>query len=117
LDFHPQSLSKRNVRLVRLLARVPAGIERNDHTDVDGTAVFRHACAMGLEGIVSKRVAAPYRSWPFAGLDQGYDPDSPAMVRHREGRWLALPESGTVPLELGSISFPTVAGVPLNGRI
>jgi bifunctional non-homologous end joining protein LigD len=28
----------------------------------DGPAMFRHACAMGLEGIVSKRRDAPYRS-------------------------------------------------------
>jgi bifunctional non-homologous end joining protein LigD len=30
----------------------------------DGAAIFKHACAMGLEGIVSKRAAAPYRSGP-----------------------------------------------------
>jgi hypothetical protein len=27
-----------------------------------GDMVFRHACAMGLEGIVSKRLASRYRS-------------------------------------------------------
>jgi hypothetical protein len=27
-----------------------------------GAAMFRHACAMGLEGIVSKRVASRYKS-------------------------------------------------------
>jgi bifunctional non-homologous end joining protein LigD len=32
----------------------------NDHTD-DAT-IFRQACLMGLEGIVSKRLSAPYRS-------------------------------------------------------
>jgi ATP-dependent DNA ligase len=26
--------------------------------------VFRHACKMGLEGILSKRLALPYRSGP-----------------------------------------------------
>src|ERR1700734_3498633 len=59
-DFRSQPLSKRKAYLVRLLARVPAGIELNDHTDADGATVFRHACAMGLEGIVSKRLTAPY---------------------------------------------------------
>ena len=29
-----------------------------------GAIVFRHACKMGLEDIVSKRQTAPYRSWP-----------------------------------------------------
>jgi hypothetical protein len=32
-----------------------------------GAALFRRACAMGLEGIVSKRIDVPYRSGPFLG--------------------------------------------------
>jgi bifunctional non-homologous end joining protein LigD len=31
----------------------------------DGAALFRHACAMNLEGIVSKRIDTPYRSGPL----------------------------------------------------
>jgi hypothetical protein len=49
--------------------------------------VFRHACAMGLEGIVSKRLTAPYRSGPSGDWIKVKNPDSLAMVRHREGRW------------------------------
>ena len=47
--------------------------------------MFLHACKMGLEGIVSKRLTAlsgPSRDWLKIK-----NPDSPAMVRHREGRW------------------------------
>ena len=33
----------------------------------EGEALFRHACAMNLEGIVLKRVASPYRSGRFDG--------------------------------------------------
>ncbi len=33
-----------------------------DFLEADGTHVFEHACRMGLEGIVAKRVDAPYRS-------------------------------------------------------
>jgi len=36
--------------------------------------MFRHACALGLEGIVSKRRDAPYRSGRWCGLDQGEEP-------------------------------------------
>jgi ATP-dependent DNA ligase len=36
----------------------------NEHTHEDGATVFRHACKLGLEGIVSKRLTAPYRSGP-----------------------------------------------------
>jgi bifunctional non-homologous end joining protein LigD len=32
-----------------------------------GANLFRHACAMGLEGIVSKRIGTLYRSGPFSG--------------------------------------------------
>jgi ATP-dependent DNA ligase len=39
----------------RLLARVQVGITFNEHTDARGELVFRQACAMSLEGIVSKR--------------------------------------------------------------
>jgi bifunctional non-homologous end joining protein LigD len=41
----------------------------------------------GLEGIVSKRLAAPYRSGPSGDWIKVKNPDSPAMVRHRTGRW------------------------------
>jgi ATP dependent DNA ligase-like protein len=58
-DFRPLSLGERKAKLARLLAREPLGIAYNDHTDKDGAAVFQQACKMGLEGIVSKRLAAP----------------------------------------------------------
>jgi ATP-dependent DNA ligase len=48
---------KRKPRLARLLARVQVGIALNDHTDAKGELVFRQACVMGLEGIVSKRLS------------------------------------------------------------
>ena len=34
----------------------------NEHTDEDGGIVIRHACKLGLEGIVSKRLSKPYQS-------------------------------------------------------
>ena len=86
-DLRPLPLGQRKERLARLLARVPAGIAFNEHTDEDGAMVFLHACAMGLEGIVSKRLTAPYRSGPSRDWIKVKNPDSPAMVRHREGRW------------------------------
>ena len=36
--------------------------------------IFRHACAMGLEGIGAKRRDRPYRSGTIVGLDQGQEP-------------------------------------------
>jgi bifunctional non-homologous end joining protein LigD len=86
-DFRPLSLGERKKRLARLLLRATPGIMLNDHTDAAGELVFRQVCAMGLEGIVSKRVAAPYRSGPSGDWVKVKNPDSPAMVRHRAGRW------------------------------
>jgi bifunctional non-homologous end joining protein LigD len=86
-DLRPRPLSDRKARLARLLTRAPAGIVYNEHTEEDGTTVFRHACKLGFEGIVSKRLCAPYRSGPSRDWIKVKNPDSPAMMRHREGRW------------------------------
>jgi bifunctional non-homologous end joining protein LigD len=43
-------------------AKAVAGIRFNEHPESDGETVFRHACKLGLEGIVSKRKHSPYRS-------------------------------------------------------
>src|SRR5277367_2759469 len=61
-DFRPLSLGERKKVLAKLLRRPPAGVAPCDHTDLAGDVVFQQACKMGLEGIVSKRLSAPYRS-------------------------------------------------------
>ena len=86
-DLRPLPLGERKAWLARLLAGSTAGIVFNEHTDDDGAIVFKQACAMGLEGIVSKRLTAPYRSGPSRDWIKVKNPDSPAMIRHREGRW------------------------------
>jgi len=42
------------------LVRTPN--QRTTAAGATGEAMFRHACAMGLEGIVSKRLTSRYRS-------------------------------------------------------
>ena len=41
---------------------------------------------MGLEGIVSKRLSAPYRSRPSRDWLKIKNPDSPAIIGAREAR-------------------------------
>jgi bifunctional non-homologous end joining protein LigD len=54
---------ERKAELARLLETAARGpIKYSEHFAEEGAAVLRHACQMGLEGIVSKRVDAPYRS-------------------------------------------------------
>jgi ATP-dependent DNA ligase len=61
-DMRPMPLGERKRKLARLVDRRLTAIVLNEHTDEDGATVFRHACKLGLEGIVSKRLTAPYRS-------------------------------------------------------
>src|SRR5262245_32851072 len=63
-DLRHEPLERRKARLRKLLARASDEIRFNEHLEVDGAAVFEHACRLGLEGIVSKRWDFPYRSGP-----------------------------------------------------
>jgi ATP-dependent DNA ligase len=63
-DLRDVPLIERKRKLLRLLGKTMTSIRFVDHFPDDGEAVFRHACLMGLQGIVSKRIDAPYRSGP-----------------------------------------------------
>jgi bifunctional non-homologous end joining protein LigD len=83
-DLRAVPLGDRKKRLARLLGGRRLGIVLSDHTDDDGALLFVHACRMGLEGIVSKRLSAPYRSGRTRDWLKVKNPDSPAMVRARD---------------------------------
>jgi bifunctional non-homologous end joining protein LigD len=63
-DLTEEPLVERKAALERLLqVQGRAGsIRYTEHLDEDGRIIFRQACEMELEGIVSKRRDAPYRS-------------------------------------------------------
>src|SRR5437868_4001875 len=54
-DLRGAPLEQRKQALADLLHRERDGIALNAHYDCDGASVFKHACALGCEGIVSKR--------------------------------------------------------------
>ncbi len=58
-DLRNHKLVDRKNRLAKMLARSGAAIQFNEHLAHDGPAVFAHACRLGLEGIVSKRLDSP----------------------------------------------------------
>jgi bifunctional non-homologous end joining protein LigD len=64
-DLRGEPLVERKKRLQALLARVRAAdravLRYVEHFDAPGDAVLRSACRMSLEGIISKRLDAPYR--------------------------------------------------------
>jgi bifunctional non-homologous end joining protein LigD len=79
-DLRELPLGDRKRRLARLPGKRRIGIVLSQHTNEDGAAIFQQACKLGLEGIVSKRLSAPYRS----GRSRDWikkNPDSLAMVR------------------------------------
>jgi bifunctional non-homologous end joining protein LigD len=74
-------LSVRKARLKKLLAKAPSGIHYNEHIEDDGGLVYEHACKMGLEGIVAKRLDLPYRSGRSRCWIKIRNPKAPAMLR------------------------------------
>jgi ATP-dependent DNA ligase len=58
------NLPYRKKQLRRLVGKRRIGIVLSEHTDEDGALIFRQAYKLGLDGIVSKRLSAPYRSGP-----------------------------------------------------
>jgi bifunctional non-homologous end joining protein LigD len=63
-DLTKRPLLERKAMLAELLDSElhPDAIRYSEHFEEDGPAVWRGACEMGLEGIVSKRTDARYRS-------------------------------------------------------
>jgi bifunctional non-homologous end joining protein LigD len=59
-DLRPAPYLERKAALRALLTGAPAGLSYVDYLEGDGETIFAHACAIGIEGIVSKRKDAPY---------------------------------------------------------
>jgi bifunctional non-homologous end joining protein LigD len=61
-DLGVLPLTERKAELAALLADPPPGLRYSDHIEGAGEEFYRHACELALEGIISKRASAPYRS-------------------------------------------------------
>jgi bifunctional non-homologous end joining protein LigD len=62
-DLRGVELIGRRRMLQKTLKRAGPALRFSEHlAGATGEAMFRHACAMGLEGIVSKRVTSRYKS-------------------------------------------------------
>jgi bifunctional non-homologous end joining protein LigD len=86
-DLRRLPLSDRKRQLTKLVGKRRLGIVLSTHSSEFGEAIFRQACAIGLEGIVSKRLSSRYRSGPSKDWLKIKNPDSPAMVRVRNEEW------------------------------
>jgi bifunctional non-homologous end joining protein LigD len=81
-DLRAHPLSERKSRLAKLLTALPIQggplLRYVEHFDTGGDAVLLSACKLSLEGIVSKRADAPYRSgrsesWSKAKCRAGHE--------------------------------------------
>jgi bifunctional non-homologous end joining protein LigD len=70
-----------------ILAKAGPGIRFNEHMEGDGDIVFRHACKLGYEGIVSKRLGSPYISGRSRHWIKSKNPAAPAVKREAEENW------------------------------
>jgi ATP-dependent DNA ligase len=84
VDHRPQPLEARKAALAKLLRKAGVGIHLVEHIPGDGATVFKHACLMGLEGIVSKRRDHPYRSGPSKAWLKVKNPKAPGVLRFIE---------------------------------
>jgi bifunctional non-homologous end joining protein LigD len=82
LRRHPWEI--RRAALTRLLRKARPGIRLSEHLNGDGETIFRHACALGAEGIVAKRRDRPYRSGRSPDWIKVKNPDAPAATRIME---------------------------------
>jgi bifunctional non-homologous end joining protein LigD len=79
LRREPIEIRKRELgKLLRWSAQI--GLQLND-------VVFRHACKLGLEGIVSKRLGSRYRSGHSRDWLKSKNPAAPAVKREAEEDW------------------------------
>ena len=86
-DLSRQPIEDRKLELKKLLKNAHSGIAYNRHFDVEGAIVFHHACKLGCEGIVSKRIGSPYRAGRSADWIKVKNPAAPAVKREAEEEW------------------------------
>jgi bifunctional non-homologous end joining protein LigD len=86
-DLRSTPIEQRKQALADVLHRERDCIVLNVHYDCDGATVLKHACALGCEGIVSKRRGSSYRSGRVEHWLKIKNPAAPAVKREAEEDW------------------------------
>jgi bifunctional non-homologous end joining protein LigD len=86
-DLRGEPIELRKATLAKLLRKAPVRLQFNEHIDEAGDIVFRHACKLGFEGIVSKRLGSPYISGRSRHWIKMKNPQAPAVRREAEEDW------------------------------
>ena len=86
-DLRRMPIEQRKRKLAKLVRGPHPGIVLNEIFEGDGEVLFAHACKLGCEGIVSKRLGSPYRSGRSPHWLKVKNPNAPAVTREAEEDW------------------------------
>src|SRR5215469_9603881 len=86
-DLRRKPIEKRKDLLAELLNGSQVSIVFNECFGEDGEIVFREACRLGCEGIVSKRLGSIYRRGRSPLWIKVKNPNAPAVKREAEEDW------------------------------
>jgi bifunctional non-homologous end joining protein LigD len=89
-DLRWRPLEDRKSLLKSLIGNKQPGIAFNKHFEIEGSVLFYHACKLGCEGIVSKRLSTPYRFGRSNDWIKVKNPAAPAVKREREEDWSTM---------------------------
>ena len=84
-DMRRKPFAEREAALAKLLSRSRDGIQYVEHAEGHGDKMFAAVCDLGLEGVVSKRLDAPYRSGKPKAWIKVKNPNAPAATRAADG--------------------------------
>ena len=83
-DLRRKPYVERKAALRKLLQH-GRGIQYVEHAEGHGDRLFAAACKLGLDGIVSKKLDAPYKSGPSKAWLKIKNPKAPAATRAIDG--------------------------------
>jgi bifunctional non-homologous end joining protein LigD len=88
-DLRRRPIEERKGLLAKLLRDSDSDLSiiLNEHYEEDGETVFREACRLGCEGIVSKRLGSTYRRGRSPLWLKVKNPNAPAVKREAEEDW------------------------------
>ena len=84
-DLRHEPIETRKALLAKLLKGPHVSIVLNEYYEEDGEIVFREACKLGCEGIVSKRVGSIYRRGRSPNWIKVKNPIAVSEARGRRG--------------------------------
>src|SRR5262249_57411115 len=87
VDLRREPIETRKATLASLLRSCGLGLRLVEHLAHGGDVVYRHACKLGCEGILSKRLGSPYVSGRTRQWLKFKNPAAPAVKREAEEGW------------------------------